>query len=121
MTYPIANIIFGFPYTKEVKTAYAKALYDGDEDFGEYNLLPNSDKIGWEFLYSAGPLDFEPIGYFGIELSHKPYWELDLDVLNAFTVMDEQRAKFGVVYNELPPEVRAVALEPKLRLIWSDS
>lgn len=121
MTYPIANVVFGFPYSKEIRDAYVTHLgrdEEGPDEFIEDEIEAAEGEVGWNFLYSASPLDFEPIGYFGEELFSDAYWEM---TLCEYKPTPEQAERVWQAYMKLPDPVQKVSGEPKVCLVWSDS
>lgn len=107
MSYAIGNIIYGIPLTDEIREAMRSRPDEEEED------------LGFEMEYS-GSAPYRP-GWCGVRL----------DTINEcidtrvwavrWVPTDEERAQAAELIAALPAEIRAVAGEPDVYIVWSSS
>lgn len=111
MSCAIVSVIYGVPLNREVSEKISEWEDTGDERW--------TDECGFEMLYSAS--GNYHVGYCGVELCQlRPYSDqLVSELLLKPTQAQMDEAKQLV--DALEPELRALAGDLDVYLVWSDS
>jgi hypothetical protein len=110
MSYAIIKVIYGVPLTTEVSQKMREWEENGDERW--------TDECGFTILYSAGGC--ERLGYCGVEIKELPSYEPYL-LKDIPEPTEKQKRETWELTEQLDPELRKLAGDIGLYIIWSDS
>lgn len=127
MTYPIANVIYGFPMTSEILDVVVPDEVAAEVDVPAGSRIRDIDDylecdLGFENLYSAGPDGDDTSGYFGVELWSGAYWDLKTQAADLKPTEDQKKEVAGMIAKLPAWFVEAAKLGfPEVQIVWSDS